>query len=148
MVTLKFTIPGDPQGKERPRFGSGRVYTPRKTARYEALAGYEARGAMGAMGTLAPVGCPVRVAIRAFYSVPASYTKRQRAECAAMARMPGKPDADNIAKAVLDALNGIVFEDDRQVQRLAVSKLWCEGGDPPRVEVVVEWDSNDWEDEE
>ena len=33
-----------------------------------------------------------------------------------------KPDVDNIAKAVLDALNGVAFEDDSQVVRLRCSK--------------------------
>lgn len=34
----------------------------------------------------------------------------------------GKPDCDNIAKAVLDALNGVAFDDDSQVVTLVVRK--------------------------
>ena len=35
---IKFTIPGPPQGKGRPRFTkSGHTYTPAKTAEYEKL---------------------------------------------------------------------------------------------------------------
>lgn len=33
-----------------------------------------------------------------------------------------KPDADNIAKAVLDAMNGLAFVDDSQVVSLSVTK--------------------------
>ena len=35
-----------------------------------------------------------------------------------------KPDADNIAKVVSDALNGIVYEDDSQICDLNVKKLY------------------------
>lgn len=34
-----------------------------------------------------------------------------------------KPDVDNVAKAVLDALNGVAFEDDKDVVSLKVEKL-------------------------
>jgi Holliday junction resolvase RusA-like endonuclease len=33
-------------------------------------------------------------------------------------------DVDNAAKAVLDALNGVAWEDDSQVQRLVVEKSY------------------------
>ena len=37
-----------------------------------------------------------------------------------------KPDTDNIAKTILDSLNGIAFEDDKQVVALLVKKLYGE----------------------
>lgn len=39
-----------------------------------------------------------------------------------------KPDADNILKAVLDALNGVAYEDDRQVVEVLCIKKYI-GGD-------------------
>ena len=39
-----------------------------------------------------------------------------------------KPDADNLAKAVLDSLNGLIWVDDAQVCELSVSK-WIAAGD-------------------
>ena len=39
-----------------------------------------------------------------------------------------KPDCDNIAKAVLDALNGLAYKDDSQVTELTVRKLYAEEG--------------------
>ena len=39
---------------------------------------------------------------------------------------PARFDLDNVAKACLDALNGAVWHDDKQVQRLAVEKLQAE----------------------
>ena len=43
-----------------------------------------------------------------------------------------KPDCDNIAKCVLDALNGVAYDDDAQVNILITAKLY---GDTDKVEV-------------
>ena len=55
--------------------------------------------------------------------------------------MPGKPDLDNVVKAVLDALNGTVFTDDSQVVSLVAGKHWqnAEEGYGPGVDVAVWW---------
>lgn len=37
-----------------------------------------------------------------------------------------KPDTDNIAKSILDSLNGIAYLDDKQVIRLTVEKWYAE----------------------
>lgn len=37
-----------------------------------------------------------------------------------------KPDCDNIAKIILDALNKIAYKDDSQVIELSVKKLYSE----------------------
>jgi len=51
-------------------------------------------------------------------------------------RTPDSPthDVDNVAKAVLDALTGVVFHDDSQVERLLVTKT---EGDRPRICVTA-----------
>ena len=43
-------------------------------------------------------------------------------------------DVDNVAKAVLDALTGVVFHDESQVQRLLVTKV---EGDRQRISVTA-----------
>ena len=45
-----------------------------------------------------------------------------------------KPDADNIAKIVLDALNGVAYTDDTQVINLSVQKRY---GEVPEVKVEI-----------
>ena len=46
-----------------------------------------------------------------------------------------KPDADNLAKAIKDAMRGVVYKDDSQIVELIVRKQY---GDPPRVVIAVE----------
>lgn len=45
-----------------------------------------------------------------------------------------KPDSDKLARSVLDALTGIVFEDDSQVTDLQVTKAF---GSPARAELKI-----------
>ena len=58
--------------------------------------------------------------------------------------MYGKPDVqhngdiDNVAKSVLDGLNGIAWEDDTIVYDLHITKHYvCDENDPERVEVKI-----------
>ena len=37
-----------------------------------------------------------------------------------------RADVDNYAKSIMDQFNGWLWEDDRQVINLAISKAWCE----------------------
>jgi Holliday junction resolvase RusA-like endonuclease len=60
----------------------------------------------------------------------------------AMKKGPREPraigaDLDNLCKAVMDAANGVLFADDRQVVELQARKWVCATGSKPRVEVVV-----------
>lgn len=55
----------------------------------------------------------------------------------------GRKDCDNIAKAVMDAANGVLWIDDRQVSRLEVTKLIARQGQPARTEIGVEALSGD-----
>lgn len=49
-----------------------------------------------------------------------------------------KPDVDNYAKGVLDAMNGIVLQDDWLVQRVECEKHWAPPGDPGRIHIFIE----------
>jgi len=117
---LIFSVEGDPVGKQRPRFTkTGRTYTPKKTTEYE-LAIKEK--ALSAMGSSCLLETPVAVYIYANYKVPASYSKQRRSDCLAGIERPKVNDIDNVCKSVLDAMNGIVFVDDKQVVSLHATK--------------------------
>jgi Holliday junction resolvase RusA-like endonuclease len=47
-----------------------------------------------------------------------------------------KPDIDNLAKAILDCMRGIIFLDDRQVWAMDISKLYSEH---PSWKIRIEW---------
>lgn len=48
-----------------------------------------------------------------------------------------KPDGDNILKVVLDALNGLAYDDDRQVVKMCIIKVY--GANPGLVVKVSEY---------
>ena len=113
---IKFFVPGQPVGKGRPRFTkTGRPYTPKKTAEYESHVEWTARKAMWDNGRQTATDAPCAVFIDATYEIPPSYSKRRKVQCYAGEITPGKPDVDNVQKAILDALNGVVYLDDKQV---------------------------------
>lgn len=70
---------------------------------------------------------PVAVRIEAVYGIPKSYSKKKRERALNGELAPTKkPDADNIAKVVCDALNGVAYVDDTQVIDLRVFKRFGE----------------------
>ena len=126
-MTFNFEIIGEPQGKGRPRFstrgGFVKTYTPEKTASYENfvkvcyLNKYKGKKLDG----------EIIAEIIAYFSIPKSLSKKKRSEAIEGKIKPTKkPDTDNIAKTILDSLNGIAFEDDKQVVALLVKKLYGE----------------------
>ena len=119
---LIFSVEGDPVGKQRPRFTkTGRTYTPKKTSDYE---GMIADKAMIAMGPATPLETPVAVYIYINHAIPASYSKKRKEACLNRFERPKKMDIDNVCKCVLDAMNGIVYVDDRQVVSLHATKRY------------------------
>lgn len=130
---IQFAVPGQPQGKGRARVGRVgkhvRMFTPEKTVAYEGLI---ALAAQDAMAGAPPLEGPVKVTAFATFAIPASWSKKRKAE----ARFhTGKPDADNIAKAIGDGLNGILWRDDSQVAICIVAKVY---GDIPGLVIAVE----------
>ena len=115
-MPFKFVFEGEVVGKPRPRFSSrgsyARAYTPKKCVKYErALANaFKTQGGKKICGA-------VKVRIDTYRALPKSRPKRIQSE-----RDIYKPDVDNISKAVLDALNGLAYEDDKQVVDLRCIK--------------------------
>ena len=110
---ISFVVPIRPQGKGRPRFaraGDGvRTYTDAKTRAYEEMVRLHA---IRAMSGRKPFDAAVEVEILAGFKSSTT---------------PGwfvsGADADNIGKAALDAMNGVVYRDDGLVVSLLVVKI-------------------------
>lgn len=134
-MKVNFVIQGKVQAKQRPRFNrySGKTYTPNETIAYENwvktcyLEKYKDKELMEK---------PLKVTIKAYFEIPKSTSKKRKQQMMDNEILPMvKPDTDNIAKGVLDSLNGIAYKDDKQVVELIVNKFYS---NTPYVSVMIE----------
>lgn len=128
-MNIEFEIPGKPQGKARARtFYNSKLnkmqsVTPANTVLYENLIKLMFRESYKGDMTLNPC----KVEITALYGIPKSYSKKKIEEIRSGRLLPTKkPDADNICKCVLDALNGLAYKDDTQVVDVRIIKQYTE----------------------
>lgn len=134
-MVVSFSIPGVPVAKGRPKFsnihGFMRAYTPAKTRNYENMV---TDLAIKEMKNKPPFECPVKVFVVAYMPIP-QMSKKKTADAIAGYILPAKkPDIDNLVKAALDALNGIVWRDDALICSLLIKKRYAVN---PRVEIMV-----------
>ena len=130
MVIVEGTI----RGKQRPQFKkkTGKAFTPNQTINYENWIKqcYIEQSNKLLQG-------PIRARIEIYYSVPKSYSKRKIEVIKDGTDYPmKKPDCDNVVKIVLDSLNKIAYDDDKQVVELTVLKRWT--FDNERIEFEME----------
>ena len=133
---VNFIIDHPPQPKGRPRFRSfGKftsTYTDTKTRNYESLVKEYSKTAMGSSD---PLEGPVDVFLTFYMPIPTSYSKKRTEACLNGSEMHiKKPDIDNLAKAILDSMNDVVYKDDTQIVNLHLSKKYSTH---PRTEVLV-----------
>lgn len=106
MSELRVFVPGKPISKARPRVIARGVkcsaYTPAKTRAWEAAIRLVGAAAARRAGWAATSdACAVEIALRGLSALS---------------------DLDNAAKAILDALNGVAWDDDRRVDWLLVRR--------------------------
>ena len=132
---MKFTIPIEPVGQMRARStaigGHARTYkhaTPKRAE--DKILAFAA-----ANRPEQPLDGPLEVTIDAYLPIPASMTKMKRAMALTGELRPTKkPDADNLAKNLLDCFNGVFWTDDKNIVGLMVRKFYS---DSPRWEVEI-----------
>lgn len=135
---VKFTVLGEPEGKGRPRFRKAgpyvQTYTPDKTVSYENLIKMEYRRQCNDVKF--PPDAQLDVRITAYYGIPKSKSKKVKTLMAEKKIRPlKKPDADNVVKVFLDALNKLAFHDDVQVVDLQLRRFYSYD---PRVVVTIQ----------
>lgn len=134
-MRVQFEIEGKPLAKGRPRFrkvGSFMsTYTPQETLNYENL-----------VKTIYQINhdtyfnSEITSEITVYFDIPKSTSKKNTLLMLnEEIKHTKKPDCDNLAKTILDALNGIAFKDDSQVTDLIIRKRYAE---KPKVVVVLE----------
>lgn len=130
------TIPGEPKAKSRPRFGKGFTYTPKDTVTYE---NWVRTCFMNQEGKI--LEGELKAEIICYYSIPKSASKKKATEMKEGNIRPiKKPDLDNIAKIILDSLNGMAYKDDSQIVQLHIEKYY---GEQPLVRICLEEVGND-----
>lgn len=134
---IEITIPGDPQAQGRPRFarrgGFVQTYDPPESKKYKELVKLHA--AKQKPEELLDEALFVEIVI--FKKPPQSISKvkKNRVELDNESLRPlTKPDVDNYAKGIKDALTGVIWTDDSKVVELIVSKFYSLN---PRAEVRV-----------
>jgi len=129
-VSLRFEIKGKPVAWKRSRVNGKRHFTDPQVAAYKRRIILEAKMA----GAVVLEG-PVRMEIIASWKCPKSF-HRKRLQYDGGWKDP-RPDVDNVAKLLLDAMNGVCYVDDGQVADLRVRTLWARQGECGRVVVEV-----------
>ena len=137
-MQITFTIIGEPMGKQRPKFSRAgsfvKTYTPEATANYEQwvkLSYMQQRG-----DTAVIEDKEIAVTITAYFKIPASVSKKKAEQMRlGYIRPTKKPDFDNIAKIICDALNGLAYKDDAAIVSAIVEKYYATDDEP---KVIVE----------
>lgn len=134
---ISFFVPGEPKGQPRPRAFARKMGNGKFVARvFDAGTAESWKSAIAAEAAqhkpAAPISGPVSLRLHFFMARPKSHFVASKPERGlrngAKYRHVGKPDADNLAKAVMDALTqcGWFWADDAQVAVLTVVKSYTE----------------------
>lgn len=126
--TIQIFVAGDPKGQPRPRAfarnGMVRMYDPATAEGWKSAIADEWRRSASAHKT---VTGPVSLTLRFYMPRPKShFNSKGELKPTAPQYYERKPDADNLAKAVMDALTQLrAWQDDDQVVILKVVKQYC-----------------------
>ena len=123
---ISFTVNGAAVPKQRPRISGRRAYTPKRTKDYEERVLDAFRSSYKGFYPAFGKDVPVRICISVIQEIPKSWSKKKRAQAESGEIVPlsRNGDVDNIAKSILDALNGFAYEDDCQVTTLIITKQY------------------------
>lgn len=135
---IRFTVLGNPFGKQRPKFARHgkfvQTYTPKETLQHEKIIAQIYEDV--AKGKKFEKKAPLDIQITAYYPIPKSASKKKRKEMLEHRIRPVvKPDLDNVAKLIYDALNGVAWHDDNAIVDTQIRKFYSEN---PRVDIFIQ----------
>lgn len=118
---IGFLVPGRPVGKQRARVTERGTYTPAPTKTYQNRVKWLFLKA--AKGHAPDPAYAVEMFVTVRIVPPTKWAKQKRTDAKGGKIIPAvKPDIDNIAKSVMDALNGLAYPDDSCVFSLQIRK--------------------------
>lgn len=141
-MTITFTVPAIPVAQPRQRHrvltAGGRTFAQNYTPAKHPVNAFKAAVQLAARQayTGPPIEGPVSLAMTAIFPRPKRLMWKSRTMLCEWHTT--KPDADNVVKAVKDALSGLLWRDDCQVCQLIVDKWIAGGDDQPGVVIQVE----------
>ena len=127
-MQIEFIIEGKVKPKQSFRYTRfGHKYTPRDVKQYARDIQYSFYAKYPKWLPSMFFEKPLRAEIEVYKQMPKSFSKikKQRA-IAGEIRPLVKPDVDNCTKNIFDALNGIVYPDDKQIVELSVAKYYSD----------------------
>ena len=114
-------IEADAVGKQAHEWGRGHSYLPQKTADFQKLVAWEyVRQGGENFGKNA-----VSIVLHIEKGFPKSYSKAKRDKLRSQI-CTEKPDCSNVLKAIEDGLQGVAFDNDKQVVFVSMSKRWTD----------------------
>lgn len=133
--TISFSVPGKPVGKQRPRAtrygGIIKIYTPRETKNYEEKIKQEY---LNTVGDIKLEGA-LQAKVLGIFPIPSSCNKNTKSKMInGEIYHTKKPDCDNMGKTVFDGLNTVAYDDDSQICKTQLDKMY---GEEPKLEVTL-----------
>jgi len=130
---MNFTIPGHPIPKKRPRLGKYVTYDPQVNDKIKTKLLIKSQ--MNAQGYSIISQSPVEVKMSFYTKIPKSASKRKQMDLENVFNAQANHgDADNFFKFYSDCMNGIVYDDDKQIVKMSCEKRYSSN---PRVEIMV-----------
>lgn len=135
---MEFEVVGAPVGKRRPKFstihGYAQALKPKEDVIYENLVKIMFQQAKP--NNYSMFNKPIKMKIEAYFAIPKSFSKVKQFQALEGKLLPlTKPDADNIAKIICDALNDVAYKDDTQIVELAIIKRYAM---EPKVKITLD----------
>ena len=135
---MEFEVVGAPVGKRRPKFstihGYAQALKPKEDVIYENLVKIMFQQAKP--NNYSMFNKPIKMKIEAYFAIPKSFSKVKQSQALEGKLLPlTKPDADNIAKVICDALNDVAYKDDTQIVELSITKRYAM---EPKVKITLD----------
>ena len=133
---ITLLIKGTPKSWKAPQFNrkTGSVYKPKQEKAWQE----SVWGQTMPYAPPEPWTGPIQLRLKFEFAIPKSWPKWKREFAHTEVVWPDSgPDYDNLAKAIVDALKGVFFVDDRQIALAEIEKDWA-GKDGPAAVVILE----------
>ena len=147
MNTISFTVPGEPLAQPRQRHriastGDGKVFVHNYTPEKAPVNAWKAMVAHAASTAINEQARPIMafdgpLSLVALFVMPRPISKTRKTKPNPSYPHVGKPDLDNLEKALCDALEGVAFNNDSQVCQKFTRKVVAAAGEMPRTEVTL-----------